>query len=139
MDLQKHIEILENIPFWKHLGITVRRIDDGYAELRLPFKQELEQLEANMHGGALASLLDVAGAVALRARLGQAKINTAELKINYLKPVTSHQTEVLAYGRVVHAGRTLGVCSVEVTDGEGTMVSTGIATFVILSRDADSC
>lgn len=135
LEFSKLKEHLENIPFWKYLGIKVRDMDVGYAELYLPFKEELAQNYANMHGGALATLLDVAGAVALITSVGSKVVNTAEMKINYLKPVTPEQTEVRAYGRVVQVGGTLGICTVELKNGEERLVAIGIGTYAIRSMD----
>ena len=123
---------LENIAFWKHLGIRVERIENGRAALRLPFKAELGQYYANMHGGALAALLDAAGAVALLSITGNRTVNTVELKINYLKPVTPEQTGVTGHGTVARAGRSIGVCTVEVKNDDDALVATGIATYMIM-------
>jgi len=128
---------LENIAFWKHLGIQVEHIEDGRAALRLPFKAALGQYYANMHGGALAALLDAAGAVALLSVVGNRTVNTVELKINYLKPVTPDQTGVTAHGTVARAGKSIGVCTVEVKNDDDALVATGIATYMVMP-DASS-
>jgi len=132
MELNLFKEYLENIPFWKYLGIKVRRVGNGYAELLLAFKEELAQVSSNMHGGALASLLDAAGAIALSSSIGNKMVATVEMKINYLKPVTPEQTEVTAHARAVYSGKSFGVSTIEVKNDEGTLVATGLATYVIV-------
>lgn len=135
MELGEYKVFLENIPFWKHLGIKVRKAENGYAELFLPFKEELGQIRANMHGGALASLLDAAGAIALSSYIGNKLVATVEMKINYLKPVTPEQSEVTAHAKAVQVGSTFGVSSIDIKNGDGTLVATGIGTYAITNYD----
>jgi len=134
MQFQQLKEYLENIPFWKYLGIKVHKVENGYVELYLPFKKELGQVHGNMHGGALATLLDTAGAVAVRSTINHEVVNTTEMKINYLRPVTPDQSAVIASGRVIHAGETLGVSNVELRNSEEKLVAAGIGTYIVLNR-----
>ncbi|HOB86106.1 MAG TPA: PaaI family thioesterase [Bacillota bacterium] len=134
MDVEPVVEMLEASPYWRHLGIKVRRLEAGYCELYLPFKPELKQASGLMHGGAIASLLDAAGGMALLKMLDLEKesITTAELKVNYLNPTTADQEEVVARGRAVKKGKMLGVSLVEIVDASGTPVAVGLGTYAII-------
>lgn len=133
MEYHELKEYLESIPFWKHLGMKVMTAENGYAELYLPFKQELAQIANNMHGGALATLLDAAGATALLSFLEGKLISTVELKLNYLRPVTPQEREVTAYARAAHAGNSLGVSTIEVKNESEKLVAIGQGTYKMYS------
>ncbi len=137
MEIQKIIEVLESSAYWSYLGIKVRQVETGYARLYLPFNRELSQINRFMHGGAIASLVDAAGGVALIGELELDKENmaTAEMKLNYLNPVTMDQKEIEAHARLLKRGKAIGVSQVEVHDASGKMVAFGISTYSIFSRE----
>jgi uncharacterized protein (TIGR00369 family) len=138
LDEKMLVGLLESSPYWSLLGMKVRRMEAGYAELVMPFKAELGQLLSFMHGGAVASLLDAAGAVAFFQMLDLEKevVTTAEMKLNYLNPITLDQKEITACARVVKKGKTLGVSLIEVKNGGGDLFAIGIGTFAIVPRNA---
>jgi uncharacterized protein (TIGR00369 family) len=136
MDQKDMIEIIEASPYWNHLGMKIRCMEPGYAEVAMPFKEELSQLLFVMHGGAVASLLDAAGAVSFLKLLDLEKetITTAEMKLNYLNPVTMDQKEIVATARVVKKGKTLGVALIEAKNGSLEPIAIGIGTYAVISR-----
>ncbi len=123
--------VLESVPYWKLLGIKVRKAEKGYVELYLPFKEDLSQFRGHIHGGALASIMDAAGAIALIMLTDSKMVVTIEMKINYLKPVTPDQKEITACAKVVQAGKTIGVSSIELKNENDLLVAVGLATFAI--------
>ncbi len=138
MEVETLIGLLEASPYWRYLGMKVRNVEPGRAELALAFKKELGQLMSFMHGGAVASLLDAAGGAALLQMLDLENevITTAEMKLNYLLPVTVDQREITACARVVKKGKTLGVSTIEVKNSAGEIVAVGIGTYAIIPRSA---
>jgi len=130
------IKFLENSPYWSLLGFKVKKIEEGMAEIYLPIKPELAQMFTIMHGGAAASLLDAAGAVALFNWIDPSEeaVTTVELKINYLNPVTLDETGITAKGSVVKRGRKLSVCYIDIYSDSGQDVSVGIGTYMITPR-----
>lgn len=90
-------------PFARWFQAEVRRREGGEAELLLPVREEFLQGQGLVHGGILAALLDSALGQAVES-LG-VKVVTAELSVNYLRPV--REGVLLARGFVVHAGRRL--------------------------------
>jgi len=138
MNAKELARILESSPYWSLLGLKIRKLEEGFAELYLPFKPELEQVFSVMHGGAVASLLDAAGAVAFFKQMDLASetISTVELKINYLNPVTIDQEEITATGKVIKKGRKIGVSTIEVKNKSSEIVAIGIGTYALLPRSA---
>ncbi len=136
MENSNVVKMLETSPYWNLLGMKVNRLEKGVAEIRLPNKPELKQVFAVMHGGAIASLLDAAGAISFFKEIDPAResVSTVELKINYLNPVTTEQDEIIATGKVVKKGKTFGVTTIEVRTKSGDPIAIGIGTYVILPR-----
>lgn len=116
--------------YWRLLGIEIVDVEDGFARLSLPVKADLLQGYGTVHGGAITSLADSAVAIALISVLepGQ-RVYTIELKLNFVKAVSSGQLMAEAY--VVHRGRRLGLGEVDVKNKEGELVAKGLATFSI--------
>jgi uncharacterized protein (TIGR00369 family) len=72
-----------------------------------------------MHGGVLASLVDVAcGYAALSMMPDDREVLTVEFKVHFLKPARADR--VTAVGQVLQAGRTLTVCEGAVFDASRT-------------------
>lgn len=125
---------LDNIPYWKHLGIELREMSPGYAKLAMKAGNQLIQLAGVLHGGALASLMDSAmGAAVWSLNMPRARGVTVEMKINYTSPVMPGD-EVEAEARVINNGNTLSVCTVEVKNREDRLVSFGTATFMLIKN-----
>ena len=59
---------------------------------------------------------------------------TLELKINFLRPFWTGT--LLAHGRVVHGGRTVGLTECDVVDPDGRLVARASSTCMTLRGDA---
>ncbi len=126
-------ELANASPYYRLLGMEVLECREGYAKFRLPFKGDLKQLAGVVHGGAIASLADSAGAIAVLATAKNgARVATAEMKLNFIAPTSGN--DLFAEAHVVHCGSTLAVSDVEVTDGHGTLIAKGLATYVLFGE-----
>jgi uncharacterized protein (TIGR00369 family) len=84
-----------------------------------------------IQGGVICALADAAMGLAYATRLEDAEsFTTLELKTNYLRQV--RDGTLVATGRVVHAGRTVGLTSCDVVDGEGRKVAYATSTCMTL-------
>ncbi len=123
---------LPESPFVDHLGIELAAIDDGYAELRLPFRDEVVTIGSVVHGGALATLIDTAAMVASWAGAEVPETlrgATVSLSVTYLAPADGE--DVAAVARVVRRGRRLTNVAVDVHTAGGEHVATALATYKI--------
>ncbi|MEM7504047.1 MAG: PaaI family thioesterase [Pseudomonadota bacterium] len=76
-------------PFEEHLGMEIVSALEGKATLRMPFRRELAQGDALLHGGALISLADTAMVMAIKSTvLPKTRFVTVTANIDYLAPVT---------------------------------------------------
>ncbi len=127
-------EMGEACPYYRLLGLEVMEVGDGYAVLRLADAGRLLQPDAVVHGGALVSLLDSAGAISVLSRLSvRQTVATVEIKVNFLQPVG--QGPLWGRGTVVQLGRRLAVVEVEARGPRGELVAKGLGTFRVLARD----
>jgi len=85
-----------------------------------------------MHGGAIGSLADSAGGVALRTLAEPLAVTTVEFKVNLLAPVT--EGELVAEARIVRKGSRIAVAEVEIKAQGGNLVAVALATYMILGQ-----
>jgi uncharacterized protein (TIGR00369 family) len=114
-------------PFYRHLGLELDALADGKSAIRLPFRQEYGNTRGEVHGGAIATLVDAAMSQAVRSTVEQgARVATISMTINYLAPGVG---DLLGRGTVIRSGRSLSFVEAEVTDAGGTVVCRATATF----------
>lgn len=117
-------------PFYQHLGLQLDALDDGRSAIRLPFRPEYGNTRGEMHGGAVATLVDAAMSQAVRSLVAMgSKVATITMTLNYLAP--SHG-ELTCKGTVVKRGRSVMFVEAEVTDDRGETVCRGSATYRVV-------
>lgn len=85
------------------------------------------------HGGVIYTMVDAAMGSAVLSLLPPDKLCvSAEIKLNYLKPV--HPGHVVAHATVAQCGQRLAVVTAEVTNEAGEIVGVALGTFAILDR-----
>ena len=96
--------------------------------MRLDLGDEHLDSTGSVHAGAIFSLADSAIGSGIYKVLGK-PCTTAEMKINYLRPVTGDALTARSY--IVRAGSRLVVARAEVHSG-ATHVAEALSTFVVL-------
>ena len=87
-----------------------------------------------IHGGFLASILDVAMGYASLTLLGPHESQrTLEIKVNFLQGVPPDS--VLADGEVLRRGRRTTYCEGSVRTADGALIARGSATLAIRSHE----
>lgn len=119
----------ESMPMLETLGIESATVEDGTAEFRLPYDEDITN-HTVVHGGVMATLVDatVAGAIHsdAEATLDEMEPLTINMDVNYLAPVTGG--DIVARAELVNRGGTIALGESEVySDGE--LVVTGTATY----------
>lgn len=114
-------ESFERQGFMRSIGAVLESVEPGTVTITCEFSKELTQQHGLMHGGVIASLVDVAcGYAALSMLADDREVLTVEFKVNFLKPANTDR--VVAIGKVVQSGRTLTVCEGSVLDATRTKV-----------------
>ena len=110
--------------FMATLGASLERVAPGEITIVFAHRAELTQQHGFLHAGVMTSVADSAcGYAALSLMEPGVGVLSVEFKVNMLAPAVGER--FVATGRVVRSGRTLTVCSGEVTgerDGETVAV-----------------
>lgn len=111
------------------MNFALVEVDEGRAVFRgLPGERHLNPL-GGVHGGWAATIMDSALGCCIHATLGIGEAySTAEMKINYTRPITPRTGIVSCEGKVVHRGRTLAVSEARLTDAQGRLLAFGTET-----------
>jgi uncharacterized protein (TIGR00369 family) len=105
--------------FMRTLGATLETVESGTVTITCPFNEGLTQQHGLLHGGVMASLVDVAcGYAALSVMPADREVLTVEFKINFMRPANTDR--LIAVGQVLKAGRTLMVCEGSMFDATRT-------------------
>lgn len=122
--------VVLSMPAAKHLGFSFGRIEPGEVEIVQPHRPELTEHNGFLQGGVLGSLADFAAGSAAGSLLPPGWVNmTADYTIKLLAPANGEQ--VIARGRVVHAGRSTTVAAADVyavREGAETLCATALVT-----------
>ena len=115
------------------LGVELTEVEPGYVELVLSHRPDLTQQHGFFHGGAIATLADVAGGfAALTLMPAEAQVLSVEFKINLLAP--GKGARLLVRGETIRAGRTLTICQsdvyAETEDGSERLIASALGTFM---------
>jgi uncharacterized protein (TIGR00369 family) len=101
--------------FMRTLGAVLESVEPGTVTISCGFTEALTQQHGLLHGGVVASIIDVAcGYAALSKMPPDREVLTVEFKVHFLKPAKTER--VIAVGQVVQSGRTPTVCEGSVFD-----------------------
>ena len=124
--------IRQTMPLCTHLGIVGIEQDAETTVLGLDWAPHLCTIGGAMHGGALMTLADSAGAACAFAALPADATGTTTISssTNFLGAVRSGR--VIATARVTHAGSTTIVVQTELRRDDGRLVATTTQAQLVL-------
>ena len=113
------------------MGVRVESMDTTQDRIvvRMPIRPEFERRAGTgqFHGGAIASLIDLAGDYAIVMKVG-AGVPTVNFRTDFLRPAIN--TDLIATAQVRRAGRTIAVVDIDVHDEEKRLIAVGRGTYV---------
>ena len=122
-------------PVAKLIGFEMTEVEPGRAVFELDAGPQHASPLGTVHGGIIVDLVDAAMGCAHASRLEEGEtFTTLELKINFMKPVW--KSHLVAEGKVIKAGRTIGLVEGRVTEETGSLVAYATATCMTLRGDA---
>jgi uncharacterized protein (TIGR00369 family) len=130
--------MLHEMPIHALLGIELVELGDIYSILSMPVREQAFNSTGNLHGGAIATLIDVAAGTAAALgsgfRPGEQSLVTADLHVRYLgRP---HGDVVYARAEMLRAGRQLIVVECRVTDSEERVIASADFSMMIVALRA---
>jgi len=134
-----------HMPFNRALGLELDRLESDYAEVSLANQTMLVGNSAQriLHGGVIASVLDVAAGLVcvtsaltrqesiteeeLRQRLS--RMGTIDLRVDYLRPGRGER--FTASSSLLRGGNKVSVARVELHNDVGVHIASATATYLI--------
>lgn len=118
-------------PYFSLLSMELREFGIGRSLLEIVVQEKHLQPFGVVHGGVFATLIDAAAFWAVYPELDEdCGMTSVDLKLNYLAP--SSAGKLIARGRRLKLGKTLGLGEAEVTDEHGRLLAHGTSTVIVL-------
>ena len=120
--------------FTGYCGIVIDGVTDGVCRAHVDLQPQLLNPRGFVHGGLLCTLMDVAaGSAAILAHDPPRMMVTQSAEVHYLRPCSGGT--LTAEARVLKAGRSVAVVSVEVKDEAEKLVSAGTFELFYLTEE----
>ena len=117
-------------PYARHLGVVTEAIEVDRVRFRLPYRETLTTIADMVHGGAIASLVDVAATAACWASPTvdpSARGTTIGFTSNYLN--AGRGQDLIATAEVIQRGKSIVISEVTVRAADATSVARAIVTY----------
>ena len=122
-------------PVAELLGIDRVSFGDGKCTMKLEAGEQHANPMGTVHGGILCDLADAAMGMAFFTTCADGEsFTTLELKINFVRPFWTGT--LLAHGRVVSRGSTVGLTDCDVVDENDRLIAHATSTCMALRGDA---
>lgn len=122
------------------VGYQICEIDKGYALYTLDPHEYHYNPFAMVHGGIITTVLDTAMVAAVLSTLGRGEsCSTAELKVNFIRPVTGRTGILRCEARPIHVGKHLATTEGELKDREDNLYAHAVGTCFISRSGGKTC
>src|SRR5215207_7375419 len=115
-------------------GAELTEVGPGIATFAMPVTPWLLDPHGLVSLGTAAILADTAlGCAIMTALPPGVAFTTGEISLNALRPITTTSGQLVARGRLVHVGRSLGLSDVHIEDSAGRLVVYGTSRCVLFA------
>lgn len=119
-------------PYFQLLSMELLNFQIGAGDLQIRVQQKHIQPFGVVHGGVFSSIIDAAAFWAVFPEIDEEMgMTSVDLKLNYLAP--SNAGLLIAKGKRIKVGRTLGLGEAQVTDESGKILAHGTSTLITLT------
>jgi uncharacterized protein (TIGR00369 family) len=119
-------------PIAKLLGFRLKRVDLGQAVFELEPGEHHYNPIGMVHGGVASTVLDSAMGCAVHSTLPAGTgYSTIELKINFIRPLSSKTGKVLCEARVIHTGGRIATAEGKLVDKDSKLYAHATTTCII--------
>ena len=124
--------VVPSPPIGAATGMLPIRIEHGIAIFQgRPSRTHYNPL-GTVHGGWIATMLDSCVGCAVHSTLPAGRsYTTAELKVNFVRPLTDAVPLVRAEGRIIHIGRSMGTAEGRLVGHDGRLYAHATTTCFI--------
>jgi uncharacterized protein (TIGR00369 family) len=118
-------------PVAELLGVELVEAGGGECTMRMEAGEQHSNPMGTIHGGILCDIADAAMGMGFFSTLEEGEsFTTLELKISYLRPVWTGT--LLAHGKVVSRGKTVGLTECRVVDERERLIAHATSTVMAL-------
>jgi uncharacterized protein (TIGR00369 family) len=115
------------------LDLHMVEIGEGTATVEFSPTDAMLNLNGTVHGGVGATVLDVCMSGAIMTTLPPgANFTTAQLSVNYLRPIMPGAERIRARGTVLYPGRRQRTAQGSIVDAGDTLLAHGTTTCLLL-------
>ncbi len=133
----KLLEFAASFPFFAHMSFEVVDMRPGWAKVQVRLRDELRNPNGQIHGGVVASLIDMSITQAMlltdtyqKVRETRGTMSSVDLRVKYLRAMS--EGVATAESSIVHSGRRIVHASSVVTDESGRRLALGDSTLSIV-------
>ena len=121
-------------PVSQLMGFALTEVDAGRAVFECEPSEAQYNPIGSVHGGVISTLLDSALSCAVHSTLPAGTgYTTAELKVNFVRPIVTATGRLRAEGRVIHAGSRLATAEARLTDAAGKLYAHAVGTCLVFT------
>ena len=138
---KKLSDFAERFPLFRLLGVELLEFRPGFARARLSLRDDLKNANGMMHGGIIATLIDITITQAMlmtdedqRVRETRGSLSSVDLRVKYLRPLSSGHA--LCEATIPHLGKRISHASAVVKSAEDKPLAFGDSTIMITLGDA---
>ncbi|MEM3833525.1 MAG: PaaI family thioesterase [Thermoprotei archaeon] len=132
MDYKEIMEVINKSPFVSYVGLRVEEISDKESIVSLVVDSRHKQRLGMVHGGIIATMVDVAMGSLVIAITGKASVSV-EINVNYLSPASDGVIKAIAH--LNRLGRKIHYAESRVIDDKGNLIATATGIYYSLDND----
>ena len=125
------LELGNAIALLRTLDIRLTEIGDRHAVMEVEVAEKHGNYFGSAHGGLIATLVDTVCFFPRPLLPSGLLVTTTNLTVNYVRSAQVGE-RLIARSELLHMGRRTASLSVQVVNGEGSLVAHGSATLMIL-------
>jgi uncharacterized protein (TIGR00369 family) len=120
-------------PIAQLLGFKITDFCEGCTTIEMEATEKHWNPMKTLHGGVYCDLADAAMGFSFLTTLNKDELfTTVDLRINYLKPVTTGK--LIAKSKIIKRGKRLGYIECEIVNDQGKLVAKASSTCIIQKR-----
>ena len=114
------------------IGYKISEVDSGYAVFELDPDECHYNPFATVHGGIISTILDTTMTASVLSSLRkEVSCSTAEIKVNFIRPVTANTGTLRCEARPIHIGKRLATAEEKLKDKKGNLYAHAVSTCLI--------
>ncbi len=120
-------------PIAKLVGYELVEVSKGATVYTFDPKEYHYNPFFSVHGGMISTILDTTMTAAVLSALEKGvSCSTAEIKVNFVRPITVETGLLKCMGRIIHLGKRLATAEGKLKGEKGTLYAHGVSTCLII-------